>query len=119
MFLPAYRSLSQHDRALMDGRLITYHFYVGGVTLVILGLVGLSRGEGFSWVAVIFGFASLAMGIALHMLHRYMIRSPYRDSYLATVTVAMGRHRFPLLPSLLGVLVVFSLFVTILYIATN
>ena len=119
MFFPTYRNLSQHDRALMDGRLITYHFYVGGATLVVLGFVGLSRGEGFAWVAVIFGFASLAMGLALHLLHRYMIRGPHRDSYLATVTVAMGRHRFPLLPSLLGVLVVFSLFVTILYVVTN
>ena len=119
MLFPVYRNLNQHDRALMDGRLITYHVYVGGVTLVVLGFVGLSRGEGFSWVAVVFGFASLAMGLALHLFHRYMIQSTYRESYLDTVMAALGRHTFPLLPSLLGVLVVFSLFVTILYLVTN
>jgi len=119
MLFEKYRKLSQRDRALMDGRLITYHFYVGGVTLLILGFFGLARGQGFSWVPVVFGFASLGLGLTLHLFHRYMIRSSLRDSYLATITAAMGRHKIPLLPSLLGVLVVFSLFVTILYIATN
>jgi len=119
MLFENYRKLSQHDRALLDGKLITYHFYVGGVTLLTLGFFGLARGEGFSWVAVVFGFASLALGLGLHLFHRQMIRSSLKESYLATITAALGRHRIPLLPSLLGVLVVFSLFVTILYIATK
>ncbi|GAB4283642.1 MAG: hypothetical protein Kow0092_38390 [Deferrisomatales bacterium] len=116
MLLDRYRKLSQRDRALQDGRLITYHFYVGGVTLLILGAVGVSKGEPYSWVALVFAVASLAMGVGLHWFHRSMIRSPRRDAYLATITAVLGRHRFPLLPSLLGVLILFSLFVTVIYI---
>jgi hypothetical protein len=119
MLFQNYRKLSQRDRALVDGRLITYHFYVGGVTLLIFGFFGLARGEGFSWVAVVFGFTSLALGLGLHLFHRHMIQSSLRDSYLATITAALGRHKIPLLPSLLGILVLFSLFVTILFIATK
>lgn len=123
MFFETYRKLSQRERALMDGRLITYHFYVGGATLLILGFYGAAQRDFNSWadaivpwMAVVFGTAGLVLGAGLHLLHRAMIRGPQRDAYLATVTAVMGRHRFPLLPSLLGVLVVFSVFVTILYI---
>ncbi|GAB6061707.1 hypothetical protein [Deferrisoma palaeochoriense] len=119
MWFARYRNLSHRDRALLDGRLITYHFYVGGVTLLLLGWIGIAQKEPYSWVAVVFGVASLAMGAGLHWFHRRMISGPNRDAYLATITAALGRHRFPLLPSLLGVLVVFSVAVTILYLVSG
>jgi hypothetical protein len=119
MLFPNYRKLSQEERALIDGRLITYHFYVAGATLLILGFWGLSQKHFFASVAVVFGTASVVMGAGLHLLHRYMVRSPQREAYLATVSVVLGRHPFPVLPSLLGVLVVFSFFVTVLYIFTG
>ncbi len=115
MFFDRYRRMSQRERALMDGRLITYHFYVGGITLLLLGCIGFYQGEPFAWVALVFGVASVAMGIGLHLFHQHMIKGPNRDAYLATITAALGRHRFPVLPSLLGVLIVFSVFVTVLY----
>ena len=116
MLFERYRKLSQRDKALLDGRLITYHFYVGGATLLVLGFYGLSQHEMFAAVAAVLGSASLVMGAGLHLLHRYMIRSLQKDAYLATLTVVLGRNRFPVLPSLLGVLIVFSLFVTVLYV---
>ena len=126
MFFQTYRKLSQRDRALMDGRLITYHFYVGGATLLTLGFYGAFEQHArswadavFPWVAVIFGFAGLVLGLGLHFVHRAMIRGSQRDAYLATLTAVMGRHRFPLVPSLLGILVVFSIFVTVLYILAS
>lgn len=119
MFFDTYRKLSQHDRALMDGRLITYHFYVGGATLLILGIFGISGSDPYAWVAVFFGVASLLMGAGLHLFHQKMVRGPQRDAYLATITAALGRHRFPVVPSLLGIVVVFSLFVTVLYIVVG
>lgn len=123
MLFRTYRKLSQRERALLDGRLVTYHFYVGGVTLVILGLYG-ALGSGptswadkvFFWVVVVFGLVALVVGAGLHVLHRTMIRGELRDAYLATISAVMGRHRFPLLPSLLGILIAFSIFVTVLYI---
>ena len=115
MFFERYRRMNHKDRALLDGRLITYHFYVGGVTLLVLGAIGTAQGEPFAWVAVVFGVASLVMGVGLHLFHRRMIRGPHCDAYLATITAALGRHRFPVLPSLLGILIVFSVLVTILY----
>ncbi|MBE0616410.1 MAG: hypothetical protein IH608_00600 [Proteobacteria bacterium] len=119
-FFDSYRRLSQRDRALLDGRLITYHFYVGGLTLVLLALHdaahGAAHGVGHHMleilvpgVALAFGLFSLAVGVALHVLHRRMIGSPQQDSYLAVITVVLGRHRFPVLPSVLGAVVVLSL----------
>ncbi len=119
MFFENYRKLSQRDRALVDGRLITYHFYVGGLTLLVLGFAGLARGEGFAWVAVVFGFASLAVGLGLHLLHRHLVQSFNRDAYLAIISAVLGHYRYPLLPAILSVLVAFSLFATVLYLATN
>lgn len=123
MLFRYYRKLSQRDRALLDGRLVTYHFYVGGVTLVVLGLYGALGSSPasvadrvFLWVAVVFGLVALVVGAGLHVLHRTMISGEHREAYLATISAVMGRHRFPLLPSLLGILVVFSIFVTVLYI---
>ncbi len=115
MWFETYRHLSHKERALLDGRLITYHFYVGGATLLVLGIIGVSRDDFFPWVAVVFGVASLAMGVGLHLFHRKMVSGPRRTEYLATVSAALGRHRFPLMPSLLGILTVFSVFVTVLY----
>lgn len=119
MLFDRYRKLSQRDRALMDGRLITYHFYVGGLTLLVLGIFGARSGDPYPWVAIVFGAASLVTGGLLHVFHRTMVRGPQRDAYLATISAALGRHRFPLVPSLLGILVVFSLLVTVLYIVTG
>lgn len=123
MFLRWYRKLSQHERALMDGRLITYHFYVGGATLMILGAVGSVHRQPATWaqslvpgIAVSFGLMSLVIGFALQCFHRRMLKSPSRDAYLATITAVLGRHRFPVAPSLFGILVVFSIFATALYI---
>jgi hypothetical protein len=122
MFFQNYRRLSQRDRALTDGRLITYHFYVGGVTLIVLGAIGSVQQEPSTWaqrlvpgVAVAFGLVCIVIGIALQWLHRRMLRSPDRDAYLATITAVLGRHRFPVAPSLFGILVVFSIFATALY----
>jgi hypothetical protein len=121
-----YQKLSQRERALADGKLITYHFYVGGLTLLILGFYGTVQGEYsswiegfFPWVGVFFGFASLIAGLGLQLLHRHMIAGPQRDAYLATVTAVLGRHQLPFLPLLLGVLIVFSVLVTILYILAS
>ncbi|NTU59988.1 MAG: hypothetical protein HGA98_02890 [Deltaproteobacteria bacterium] len=126
MLFQWYRKLSQHERALMDGRLITYHFYVGGLTLVVLGSVGSVHREPATWaqslvpgIAIAFGFMSFAIGFALQYLHKRMLKSPDRDAYLATITAVLGRHRFPLAPSLFGLLVVFSIFATALYILAN
>ncbi len=115
MLFPAYRKLNHRARALADGRLITYHFYVGGATLLSLGLYSAYRGELFGGVAAVFGLASLVLGVGLQVFHRVMIRGPHRDAYLVTIAAALGRRRFPLLPLLLGVLVIFSIAVTILY----
>lgn len=122
MFFQNYRRLSRRDRALVDGRLITYHFYVGGLTLIVLGAVGSVHPGPSTWaqrlvpgVAVAFGLLGLLVGVALQWLHRRMLRSPDRDSYLATIAAVLGRHRFPLAPSLFGILVVFSIFATALY----
>ncbi|MHB8764231.1 MAG: hypothetical protein ACYDA8_07855 [Deferrisomatales bacterium] len=111
-----YSKLSHRERALLDGQLITYHFYVGGVTLLALGMCGTARSEPYAWVAMVFGVAGLAIGVALHLFHRYMIRGPNRDAYVATITAALGRGGFPVVPSFLGLLVVFSVAVTVLYI---
>jgi hypothetical protein len=119
MFFEKYRKLGQREKALADGRLITYHFYVGGATLLILGCYGLRSGDPYPWVAVVFGIASILMGGGLHLFHRRMIRSPQREAYLATISAALGRQSFPVVPSLLGILIVFSLFVTVLYILTG
>ncbi|NOY45769.1 hypothetical protein [Deferrisoma camini] len=119
MLFERYRRMNHRDRALLDGRLITYHFYVGGVTLLALGWIGIAQHGRYAWVAVVFGLASLAMGAGLHWFHRRMIRSPHRDAYLVTITAALGRHRFPLLPSLLGILIVFSVAVTLLYLLSG
>ncbi|MBI5444833.1 MAG: hypothetical protein HY900_26925 [Deltaproteobacteria bacterium] len=123
MLFPQYRKLSQQERALTDGRLITYHFYVGGATLLVLGIYGTANWDRSSWasaffpfVAVIFGLACLAVGLGLHFLHRHMIRGPHREAYLATVTSVLGLYKFPVVPFLLGVLIIFSIFVTVLYI---
>ncbi len=126
MFFQWYRKLSQHERALMDGRLITYHFYVGGATLVVLGAVGSVHRQPATWaqslvpgIAIAFGLMGFVIGFALQCLHKRMINSPDRDAYLATITAVLGRHRFPLAPSLFGILVVFSLFATALYVLAN
>lgn len=117
MFFASYRKLSQRRRALVDGQLITYHFYVGGVILVALGLIDASRGPARSGLAVLvpgfvvaYGMLFVVMGVAFHLLHLRMIRSPQRDAYLATITAVLGRHRFPVLPAALGTLLAFSLF---------
>jgi hypothetical protein len=106
----------------MDGRLITYHFYVGGVTLIILGAVGSVHREPATWaqslipgIAMAFGLMSLGVGFALQCLHRRMLKSPDRDAYLATISAVLGRHRFPVAPSAFGILVVFSILATALY----
>jgi hypothetical protein len=111
-----YRKLRHRDRALVDGRLITYHFYVGGITLLVLGTLGVLNSEPFAIVALFFGAISLTMGAALHIFHYYMIRSPQKQAYLVTVSAALGRQRFPLIPTLLGVVILFSVLVTILYV---
>lgn len=112
---PKYSRLRHRDRALVDGRLITYHFYVGGITLLVLGSVGVFRSEPFAIVALFFGVASLAGGAALHCFHYYMIRSPHKQAYLVTVSAALGRQRFPLIPSLLGTVIIFSIAAAVLY----
>ena len=114
-----YRRLRHRDRALVDGRLITYHFYVGGVTLLVLGVVEVLRSEPFAIVALFFGVASLAVGVALQVFHYYMIRSPHKQAYLVTVSAALGRQRFPLIPTLLSGVVLFSVLMTVLYISTG
>ena len=111
-----YRRMRHRDRALLDGRLITYHFYVGGATLLLLGIIELLRSDPFALVALFFGCVSLALGVALHLFHYYMVRSPHKHAYLVTVSAALGRQRFPVIPSLLGVVVVFSIVMSILYI---
>jgi hypothetical protein len=116
MLFASYRKLSQRKRALVDGRLITYHFYVGGVILVLLGLIDANQGQPRSGLAVLvpgfvvaYGMLFVVMGVVFHLLHRRMIHGPQRDAYLATITAVLGRHRFPLLPAVLGTLLVFSL----------
>ncbi|MBI5015798.1 MAG: hypothetical protein HZB55_09955 [Deltaproteobacteria bacterium] len=117
MFFASYRKLSQRKRALVDGQLITYHFYVGGVILVLLGLIDASKGSARSGLEVLipgfvvaYGLLFVIAGVAFHLLHRHLIRGPQRDAYLATITAVLGRHRFPVLPTVLGTLLAFSLF---------
>jgi 4-hydroxybenzoate polyprenyltransferase len=119
MVFGKYKNLTHQERALLDGKLITYHFYVGGGILLLLGTVGLRGDEAYSWVAVFFGVASIMMGAGLHVLHRRMVHGPQREAYLTTISAAMGRHSFPVLPSLLGLLIAFSLLVTLFYLWTN
>lgn len=119
MLFENYRRLSQRDRALVDGRLITYHFYVGGVTLLVLGFAGIGQGEGFAWAVAVFGFASLAAGVGMHLLHRHLVRSFNRDAYLAIISAVLGHFRYPFLPALLTVFVAFSLFATLVYLFTH
>ncbi|MDF1553539.1 MAG: hypothetical protein P1P84_10780 [Deferrisomatales bacterium] len=114
-----YRRLRHRDRALVDGRLITYHFYVGGITLLVLGVVQVLRSEPFAIVALFFGAASLALGVGLHLFHYYMIRSPHKQEYLVTISAALGRQRFPLVPTLLSIIVVFSALVMVLFISAG
>lgn len=119
MLFEKYRKLSQRDRALADGRLITYHFYVGGVTLLVLGFAGIGQGEGFAWAVVVFGFASLAAGAGMHLLHHHLIRSFNRDAYLAIVSTVLGQFSYPFLPAILTVFVAFSVFATLVYLFTR
>ena len=118
-FLENYGKLTRRDRALLDGKLITYHFHVGGATLLLLGVIGLAQGEYFSWVAVVFGLVSFAMGAGLASFHKRMIAGPNRDGYLVTISAALGRYPYPLIPLLLGGLIVFSLVVTLLYLLAS
>jgi hypothetical protein len=119
MLFENYRRLSQRDRALVDGRLITYHFYVGGLTLLVLGFAGLGQGEGFAWAVVVFGFAGLAAGAAMHLLHRHLVHSFNRDAYLAILSAVLGHYRYPLLPAIFTVFVAFSLLATLIYLLTH
>ena len=96
MLWKSYRSLSHRERALVDGRLITYHFYVGGITLALLGLIDAFRagaheklGLVVAGLALAWGLTAIVIGVALHFVHRWMIRSPQRDEYLAIVTVVV------------------------------
>lgn len=126
MFFQEYRRLGQRARAFTDGKLVTYHLYVGGATLVLLGSLGVpSRhhaptllGTLVPGAAVTFGAAAFLSGLGLQCLHRRVLDSPRRDTYLATLTLILGRHSFPLVPSLFGALVAFSAFATVLLLAT-
>jgi hypothetical protein len=114
-----YRRLRHRDRALVDGRLITYHFYVGGITLLVLGVVEVLNSQPFAIVALFFGTASLALGLALQTFHYYMIRSPHKQAYLVTISAALGRQRFPLVPTLLAVVVAFSALALVLFLTAG
>jgi len=116
MLWKSYRSLSHRERALVDGRLITYHFYVGGITLALLGLIDAFRagaheklGLVVAGLALAWGLTAIVIGVALHFVHRWMIRSPQRDEYLAIVTVVLGRYHFPVVPAVLWGVVALSL----------
>jgi len=116
MLWKSYRSLSHRERALVDGRLITYHFYVGGITLALLGLIDAFRagaheklGLVVAGLALAWGLTAIVIGVALHFVHRWMISSPQRDEYLAIVTVVLGRYHFPVVPAVLWGVVALSL----------
>lgn len=111
-----YRSLNHRDRALRDGRLITYHFYVGGLTLALLGLLDALRSNApervglvAAGMALAWGLTAVAMGVAVHLVHLWLIRSPQRGEYLALITVVLGRYSFPLVPAVLWGVVALSL----------
>lgn len=118
MFFERYAKMTHRERAMLDGKLITYHFYVASVTLFLLAAVGLGRGDPHAVLPLFMAAMSGGIGVALHVVHRRMIRrpAPEAEHYLAAISAVLGSYGMPLVPLLLAGVSLLSIIFATLYI---
>jgi hypothetical protein len=118
MLFERYEKMTHRERAMLDGKLITYHFYVAFVTLSLLSAVGLVRGDPHAILPLFMAAMSGGIGAALHIVHRSMIKRPPAESehYLAAVSAVLGCYGLPLVPLLFAGVTLLSIIFATLYI---
>ncbi len=115
MFFDRYGNMTRRDRAMLDGMFITYCFYVAFVTLALLGIAALYRGDSNAVLPFFMSGMSLVVGVGLHVTHRRFLKSSHAETYLETVTAVLGAHTVPLVPILFVVISVVSTLFLLLY----
>lgn len=114
-----YKRLNNRERAQADCKMIIWLFYVGGATLMLISAFGAETSGLFSLAAAFFGLTSLVSGGAFQILHNSMMRGKNKDAYLLTIMAALGKHDFPLMPTVFTFVLGSSIFFTLLYVLSS